>query len=127
MLIIKLNSEWRNQAFLCPPLGWFPSTLVREGAKKKTRPCRRYVLGEGGGDDPLPLKKYTFFQPKCKKHPACTEKPFLFKPFICIVNPVREYKEKDILFSIEKGWVLIKRFYCVFSECIFLIRVFPPF
>ena len=59
---------------------------VREGVKK-TRLFRGHVPYQGGGSRPPPAKIF-FLQTICKKYAACPEKPFLLKPFLCIVNLV---------------------------------------
>ena len=46
----------------------------------------------GGGSTPLPLEKSTFFRTQY----ALNAKPFLFKPFFCIVTPVLSTGSKEV-------------------------------
>ena len=58
--------------------------IIREGEKKLD------FLGDMSpirwGSTPIPLKKADFFQIKRRKYSACPEKPFLLKPYFCIVT-----------------------------------------
>ena len=59
----------------------------------------KIIWGGGGGGGSI--KEVDFFQTKCKKYPACPEKPFLLKQLFCIVTPTLSTGSSEIF--IKKG------------------------